>query len=225
MHKLMIKTHSKTGLKYLCYTQKEDHISYLGSGIHWKRHLKQHGKDIKTEVIFESENYDEFVKVAKETSVSLNVVEDNSWANLKIEEGEGGDTVSSKRWITNGIDDKYHPINQELPNGWKLGRTNCVFNQKEFQKNMSKRGHAKQTYEIRKLAAAKATETKKLNNTFPDISGDKNPTKLDSVKKKLKIAVENRPYIKCPNCNKEGRHSPGMFRFHFDNCKYANNKN
>ena len=44
MFYLYIKTHSKTGLKYLGYTQKKDPFSYTGSGTYWKRHLKKHGE-------------------------------------------------------------------------------------------------------------------------------------------------------------------------------------
>lgn len=225
MHKLMIKTHCITGLKYLCYTQKEDHETYLGSGKHWRRHLKEHGECITTELIFQTDNYDEFVTVAREKSIEFDVVNDAMWANLKLEEGDGGNTVSSKRWITDGVVDVYHPKNKPLPDGWVYGRTNCKFNDPEFQAEMSGRGHAAQTYDMRIAAAAKATITKRLRGSFPDISGDKNPAKRDDVRNKIKQAAINRPMITCPHCNKVGQQSPGMFRFHFDNCKHnANNQ-
>lgn len=136
MHKLMIKTHNVTGLKYLCYTQKEDHSSYKGSGKHWKSHIKDHGYDVTTHIIFESESYDEFVKIAKTYSEQYDIVKSNEWANLKIEEGDGGDTVSNKHWITDGTQDKYDLKINPVPEGWKKGRSKCVFKdcskQKEF---------------------------------------------------------------------------------------------
>ena len=56
----MIKTHNKTGLKYLCKCTNRDPYKYKGSGVYWKRHLKEHGRDITTEVIFQTEDLDEF---------------------------------------------------------------------------------------------------------------------------------------------------------------------
>lgn len=136
MHKLLIKTHNITGLKYLCYTQREDHCAYTGSGKRWKHHIKQHGYDVTTELVYESESYDNFVKVAREYSALYDVVNDESWANLRIEEGDGGDTVSNKCWITNGVNDVYHLKSEPIPEGWSKGRSKCIFNdvkkQKEF---------------------------------------------------------------------------------------------
>jgi hypothetical protein len=215
----MIKTHAVTGLKYLCYTQKNNHDSYLGSGRYWKRHVQEHGKNIITEVIFQTEDYEEFVKIAKLKSIEFNVVESAEWANLKIEEGDGGDTVSSLRWITDGVVDKYFPKDKELPEGWRLGRSNCKFNDSQFQKEMSKRSHEVQTPEIRKQAGVKAAKTRKERGVFRDISGDKNPSKREDVRLKIKQSAQQRPIIKCPHCSKEGQASPGMYRFHFDNCK------
>jgi hypothetical protein len=219
MYKLMIKTHCITGLKYLCYTQKDDHESY-----HWRRHLREHGKIITTQLIFETNDYQEFVQVARQKSIEFNVVENPQWANLKHEEGDGGDTVSSLRWITDGVNDKYHPADSvTLPEGWRWGRTKCKFTDSSFQREMSKRSHAAQTHEIRKQAAAKAAQTKKENGSFRDISGDKNPAKREDVKMKIKQSALARPMIKCPHCNKVGQSSPGMYRFHFDNCKHGHN--
>lgn len=37
----------------------------------------------------------------------------------------------------------------------------------------------------------------------------------------MKINIESSyPLIVCPHCNKSGRRSQGMYRFHFDNCKF-----
>lgn len=134
MHKLLIKTHNITGLKYLCYTQKKDHSSYTGSGKHWKRHIKEHGYDVTTELIFESELYDDFVKIAREYSKTYDIVNSKAWANLRIEEGDGGDTVSNKCWITNGTIDVYHLKSETIPKGWRKGRSKCVFNDSAKQK-------------------------------------------------------------------------------------------
>lgn len=220
MHKLMIKTHNVTGLKYLCYTQREDHDTYLGSGTVWKRHIKKHGNDITTEVIYETDIYEEFVSHAKKLSDEYDVVGSDAWANLRPEEGTGGDTVSGKVWITDGVHDKYMSRNDVVPDGWRMGRTNTKFVDPEFQREMSRRRHSKDLDpSIMKEAAQKANETKRLRGIVPDIAGDKNPSKRSDVREKLRQHALSRPVITCPHCGKVGKASPGMYAFHFDNCK------
>lgn len=133
----MVKTHNITGLKYLCITEKQNPITYLGSGKYWKRHLKTHGKDITTEILFETENVKEFKEKGNYYSELWNVVESDLWANFRPENGEGGDTVSCKCWITNGVIDKYHNKKEIVPEGWNKGRSNCVFNNKEKQRDFA----------------------------------------------------------------------------------------
>lgn len=58
MYYLYVKTHNKTGLKYLGYT-KNDPNEYKGSGKHWIRHIKTHGDDISTELLLETDNKEE----------------------------------------------------------------------------------------------------------------------------------------------------------------------
>ena len=48
---LYVKTHNKTGLKYLGITSKSDPHRYIGSGKDWKDHLKVHGKNYRTDII------------------------------------------------------------------------------------------------------------------------------------------------------------------------------
>ena len=52
---LMIKTHNLTGKKYLCKkltaTDKKA-IKYSGSGLIWKPHLKEHGFNFTTEILY-----------------------------------------------------------------------------------------------------------------------------------------------------------------------------
>jgi hypothetical protein len=90
-YKLMIKIHRKTKLKYLCMTKKNDYKKYTGSGKYWKLHLKVHGKDIKTILIFETESEEELAKVGLYFSKKYNIVESDDWANLKFECGYDGD--------------------------------------------------------------------------------------------------------------------------------------
>lgn len=189
-HKLLIKTHNKTGLNYLCYTRKEDYKAYNGSGKLWIKHIKKYGSDISTKLIFETNNKKQFVKVAKKKSLELNVIKSKKWANLKIEEGDGGNTVSQKRWITDGKTDIYINKNQKLPNGWKPGRSNCIFNDSNKQREFGKRVDIKKRANSIKLAWNNKNNNKFGTRKNRDISGVNNP--LSNSENKLKHLLSNR---------------------------------
>lgn len=192
MHKLMIKTHTITGLKYLCYTRKTglEYDQYIGSGIGWLKHLDENGIHIHTELIYESEDHNEFVTYARAKSIELNIVDSIEWANLKLEEGDGGDTVSNKMWITDGSTSKYILKTEPIPNGWRRGRSNCVFNNKELQSQFSKRcdpitrGHAiKKTWDSGNF---------KRDHSKCGLKGDLNVSKRLEVRAKISAAARKR---------------------------------
>lgn len=85
---LYVKTHNKTGLKYLGKTESKDPHKYPGSGKYWQHHLKTHGKDYSTEIIKECESMEEFSKWGLYYSNLWNVVESDDWANLTEETGD-----------------------------------------------------------------------------------------------------------------------------------------
>lgn len=86
---LYVKTHRKTGLKYLGKTV-EDPYTYQGSGIHWTNHINKHGYDCDTEVIRWCKDNESVKAWGIFYSDLWNVVESDDWANLKREEGDGG---------------------------------------------------------------------------------------------------------------------------------------
>jgi len=91
MFRLMIKTHRTTGYKYLCVTTKEDYIGYCGSGVRWRKHLRAHGFDVSTEVLFEHHSRDVIFKsVCLYYSDVYDVVNSAEWANLIPEDGNTG---------------------------------------------------------------------------------------------------------------------------------------
>lgn len=83
----MVKIHNKTGMKYLCITKKDDWQKYKGSGKYWMNHLKKHGSDIRTELIYECDDYFEFLVVCRATSDHLDVVLSEEFANIVPETG------------------------------------------------------------------------------------------------------------------------------------------
>lgn len=180
----MIKTHNATGLRYLCYTRKKDHESYAGSGIDWLQHLLQHGFNFSTELVLETESFEVFKVKAIELSIQHNVVESSNWANRKIEEGDGGDTVSNKKWITNGNEDRYLTIGLELPEGWKYGRSKCVFNDPDRQREFSIKSDRKKAGEKTKQAWAEGRV--KRDNSKLGRKGEANVSKRPEVAAKIK---------------------------------------
>ena len=87
---LYVKTHNITGLKYFGKTTKPDPEKYKGSGIYWKKHIKKHGYDVKTEIIGTFDNEELCNGAALKFSIDNNIVESYLWANLRDENGLDG---------------------------------------------------------------------------------------------------------------------------------------
>ena len=87
---LYVKTHNRTGLKYLGKTSKPNPYTYQGSGKYWKSHINVHGYDVNTEILKECSSDDEVKFWGEYYSALWNVVSDKKWANLKSESGDGG---------------------------------------------------------------------------------------------------------------------------------------
>lgn len=188
MHKLLIKTHKKTRLKYLCYTRKKNHNEYLGSGTRWRYHLKKYGKEIETELIFESEDLEQFKQIAIQKSLEYNVVNDDNWANIRIEQGDGGDTVSKKYWINDGVREKYINKNDTIPEGWQKGRSkNCVFKNSERQSQFAKQANP----ENKAKSLKKCWEEGRFirDHSKCGTKGDDHIAKRPEVREKIKIAA------------------------------------
>jgi len=87
---LYIKQHSVTGLKYLGKTTR-DPYKYNGSGKHWIRHIKKHGKEhIVTLWVSDLFHDTSIVDYALQLSKEYSIVESKEWANLKPENGLDG---------------------------------------------------------------------------------------------------------------------------------------
>ena len=109
---LYIKTHRKTGLKYLGKTSRVDPYSYPGSGKRWRSHLDKYGYDFDTEILLESNDPVKIKEAGLHYSNMWNIVEDTNWANLKPESGDGGTfthTPESKEKIGNASRGKPSP--------------------------------------------------------------------------------------------------------------------
>lgn len=89
IYSLYIKTHKKTGLKYLGFT-KNNPFKYKGSGKYWKRHIRIHGNEVDTRILFQTISKLEIKQHGLHYSNLWNIVESTDWANLKPEDGYGG---------------------------------------------------------------------------------------------------------------------------------------
>lgn len=87
---LYVKTHNKTGLKYLGKTTSKDPYSYPGSGTYWSNHIKKHGYDCTTEILLATKDKEELKETGLFFSKLFNIVNSKEWANLKEESGDGG---------------------------------------------------------------------------------------------------------------------------------------
>lgn len=88
---LMVKRHRLTGMKYLCKTIRSNPHRYLGSGRHWRRHLKKHGNEVDTIWCKLYTTVDELTTTALYLSGYYNIVNSKEWANEIPEDGlQGG---------------------------------------------------------------------------------------------------------------------------------------
>lgn len=134
---LYIKTHNQTGLKYLGQTSKNP-FKYKGSGKYWKRHLKQHGNDVITDILGTYQNKEDLSAAGIYYSKLWNIVESSEWANLGPETGDAWN-----RGIPNPIHSERMKINNPNKNGiyggakkghipWNIGKSGYTKSTTEF---------------------------------------------------------------------------------------------
>jgi len=96
---LYIKQHAVTGKLYFGKTCKshDEMLAYLGSGLHWNRHLAKHGAEhVTTPWYCLFTDKDDCVSFATGFSIQENIVESKDWANLMIENGLDGSPKGRK---------------------------------------------------------------------------------------------------------------------------------
>lgn len=140
---LYVKTHNKTGLKYLGKTTKNPY-TYLGSGVDWKRHLNEYGEDHSTQVIQECQTNHELNKWGRYYSNLWNVSESLEWANRIPETGGGYCNIESSKKISAKLKGKKKPIRTDehkknLSNANKgISRPRTEEHQKSWNKSSKK---------------------------------------------------------------------------------------
>lgn len=163
---LLLKTHNETKLKYLCkhFGTKESCFIYPGSGLRWRAHLRKHGYNILTEILFETDNLEELKLKGIEFSTTLNVVESNEFANLVVEDGTGGHEAMK------------NPLVREKARQTMLKRhQEQGLSQKEIERSIKKsERQARGEFTKAELAAAKACSKRQLGKTMAERLNDPN---------------------------------------------------
>ncbi len=192
-HYILLKTHNKTGLKYLCkHATKHRHscFSYSGSGIRWKKHLEKHDVDLSTKILAVCATAEEAKIIGLEYSRKWNIVESKEFANLVPEEGQGGAEVAKCR--------KTH-------SGWRGFR---MVGDDNPSRTLTVRKKISQKLKGRTITWGDKI-SKACRGREPWNKGKENPH--------AKTKHMNHD-VTCPYCNKTGGLG-GMKRWHFDNCK------
>lgn len=215
---LYVKTHNKTGLKYLGKTEKSDPYNYHGSGKRWIRHLNKHGYDYTTEILLATENFDELKETGIYFSKLWNIVDSNEWANLMEETGTGGDN-------SRNIDYK-KLVNTRKKNGktWKQSEESNAKRSKAMTDKKKSDESIRKMVETRKKIGYKSW----TKETHPEAAEKCKIAHLGKPKPQqhimnMKFHENNKPIHKCPHCEKIGD-IRNMKRWHFDRCKQNQNR-
>lgn len=111
------------GLLYLGKTESSNPYEYKGSGKKWRSEIKRGGyklSDIETWILHKTDDKDELVKLCLYYSNLFNVKNSFLWANLKDEEGDGGNTVGGT-YIVEKEGQRKHIKKEELDEYIKCG--------------------------------------------------------------------------------------------------------
>lgn len=204
---LYIKTHNKTGLKYLGKTVQKDPHKYPGSGKFWTNHLTKHGYDYTTEILRECQSNSELQEWGLYYSNLYDVVNAKDetgkkiWANLKPEYGDGDDPENIRQKALKRVAEGRHNfLGDSNPNSRRLaeGTHNLLGENNPVHALYAIGSHYVQTEEFSKFMSE--------------------VQKKELAKGVHPLQKGNRPKGTCPHCGKEGDLYV-MKRWHFDKCK------
>jgi len=220
---LYIKTHNKTGLKYLGQTKSKDPHRYKGSGSYWLDHLKVHGNDYTTDILHECDSKKEIKRLGTYYSNLWDIVEARDelgkklWANLKPETGDGVDSISATRENLRRVESGTHP--------WVGGEVARKSNQKRIENGTHPFLGGELQSKTNQKRIADGThlflngDYKLQNNLKRVANGTHNLLGGDVVRKQLENGTHpSQIKVTCPYCNKTGSRC-NMKRWHFENCK------
>lgn len=225
---LYIKHCNCCGLKYFGKTTNRNPFKYSGSGVYWKRHIKE--KSISTEDIWGFDNQEAYTDFALRFSKENNIVDSSDWANLRDENGLDGAPIGN----TNNLGNKHSEETKRVMSVQKAGENNPFFGRQhtEETKKMMSVSHA--GYSHQKESKDKISKSYKewlSKNPHPKegtLCSKETKDKIriglvgkrhtEERKTKLSDAASRRPDVTCPHCGKIGKINQ-LSRWHFNNCK------
>jgi hypothetical protein len=199
---LYIKEHGNTGLKYFGKTTK-DPIKYIGSGIHWKSHIRKHGKNIKTLWYQLFTNEKELVEYALKFSKENNIVESKKWANMKEENGLDG-----------GMEKGFWSEEQKKQNSERIKKVMKSESHRQLLSEKSKQYWNSLTKEEQNKKREQFLEARKLNYKTASKGkhwklSDETKNKMSAAKKGYKMSDETKKKLSEKAKLRTGRkHSP-----------------
>lgn len=228
---LYVKTHKKTGLKYLGKTISTNPHKYPGSGTRWTRHIAKHGKDVTTQILLVTESESELKETGLFFSKLWDVVNSNEWANLKPENGDGGwsDSArissSSTRKFLSENDEEWKAVQAaRISKSSKGRRASTETKEKLSKNNWARKDPVAQKIHARE-AALKSHQVRHTNGTF--LHSEESKRKISESLKSKNLTGEKSPIfgrkrekIECPHCKLMTAKNVAV-RFHFDKCKNA----
>jgi hypothetical protein len=201
-YKLYIKTHSVTGLKYLGFTAKEDAHKYTGSGFHWRKHLKVHGKYYTTEILLETDDLQLIREQGTHYSQLWDIVKSDHWANEKPETGPG--VIPTPAMVQKQLETKRQngTLNVNTPESVARAKRTRELNNTTLKNP---------------VIADKMRATKQKNGTL-NANTPETVAKTKASKAARGIVNGKNPDLECLHCHKVislGNHN----RWHGDRCK------
>ncbi len=205
----MIKTHNITGFKYLCITKRKEWEAYTGSGVYWLNHIKKYGNDISTELLFESDDYGEFVLQCLLYSELYNVSASEEFANQIPESGYEsfipGKTNFEIWWLNASEEIKKVVIEKRTKkikdNNWTKSENHATIRKKISEAQIQ---HWSQfsINERREMVAHLKDEAKKF---FDDRESETYKQYIESQSNKLKEYYKNAPFEVVSEKNRRSR--------------------
>lgn len=185
---------SPLGLKYLGKTEK-DPFKYIGSGLYWKKHLKKHKftyEDIKTTILLKTEDKEELKNKGIYYSELYDIVNNEDWANLRPENGDGGNTSMCTNY-------KKPPIMSGDTHWTKKIENKQYLSEKiSGDKNPAKKDYVKEKIRLKSIGRKASVEVKQMMSE--NRKGEKNAyygkKHTDEIKIKMKERAKGKYTLK-----------------------------
>jgi len=222
---LYIKTHNKTGLKYLGKTTTKDPHKYAGSGTYWINHLNKHGYDYSTEILRECQSNSEVREWGMYYSSLYDIVNAKNetgcklWANLKPEYGDGDDSETARNKAMKRLEEGTHNFQGDSNPSRRLVKEKKHNFQGENNPNSNRIANGTHNLlgknnPVHKLYATNShyVQTEEFSEFMSGVQ------QRELAKGVHPLQKGNRPKGVCPHCSKEGD-LYALKRWHFDKCK------